>query len=306
MGRQQIGNVEEARAASESSRSIRPSRILCATDFSGNASRAFQTSIRVARSCGAALRVLHVSPFDHASRVSVAETQSDLDEKLERFARSEEGADLAISHRVRQGDPAVEVVRASVEDAADLIVIGRHSRVSAGSWLLGSVTEAVVRTAPCPVIVCEPGAPFGPVRARHVLCALDLAETSSDTLAHAAGIADALRADLLLLHVASSTEATGTGGADPETALSRFARTVPTGVRVRSRVVAGDDYRAIVEQVGENESDLLVVGQHGGDASPRRYLGGTTLLLLRRAECAVLVVPARVAGKTTAVGSMQV
>jgi nucleotide-binding universal stress UspA family protein len=303
--RQLASATSEASAATAPARSIPPNRILCATDFSDNSSRAFQTSIRVARACGATLRVLHVAPFDPASRAGVLDAQAGLDERLERFARSEEVADLTISHRVRQGDPAVEIVRASVEDAADLIVLGRHSRVESGGGLPGSVTEAVTRTASCPVIVGAPGAAFGVIRVRHVLCALDLAETSSDTLAYGAGIARALRADLLLLHVASAVDATPTEHADPATVLARFASTVPAALRVRSRVVEGEVYRTIVDQVRENESDLLVVGQHGGDMSPRHYLGGTTLLLLRRAERAVLVVPPRLAGETTAVGSMQ-
>jgi nucleotide-binding universal stress UspA family protein len=275
-----------------------PTRILCATDFSGNASRAFQTAIRVSRACGAALRVLHVSPFDHASRAVDLATQADLERKLERFTRSDEVADLAVSHLVRRGEPGVEIVRAARDDAADLIVIGRHSRVEPGGWLLGSVTEAVVRAAPCPVIVGEPGTPFQPTRARHVLCAVDLAETAAGTLAYAAGIAQALRADLLVLHVAPATD-------PPPAALASLAATVPASVRVRKRVVTGDVPRAIVEQVRENECDLLVVGQHGGDRSPRQYLGSTTLMLLRRADCAVLVVPPRLEGESTAVGSVQ-
>ena len=218
IGPRAVGQGTAARDTSTAARqpALPPGRILCATDFSGNASRAFQTSVRVARSCGAALRVLHVSPWDRASRVVALESQTDLDQRLERFSRSEEVADLAVSHRLRQGEPGVEIVRASLDEASDLIVIGRHSTVASAGWLLGSVTETVVRTAPCPVLVGEPGTPFRGPRARHVLCAVDLAETAAGTLAYSAGIAQALRADLLVLHVASATELVPAGrGSSP-------------------------------------------------------------------------------------------
>jgi universal stress protein E len=278
-------------------RQAAPRNILCATDFSDNAQAAFRTAVEVARSCGAELRVLHVSPFDRASRVVDLQTQADLGEQLERFARSEEVADLSVSSLVRQGEPGPEIVRASLDDGADLIVIGRHSQVASEGGLVGSLAEAVIRTSPAPVMVGAQGTPSRGTRVRRVLCALDLAETAAGTLAYASGIARALRADLVVLHVAPTL-------ALASAAVATLAAAVPSPADGRTLVVKGEVNRTIVGQVRRNESDLLVIGQHGGDRSPRQYLGSTTLWLLRRIECAVLVVPPRPAGETTAVGSL--
>jgi nucleotide-binding universal stress UspA family protein len=40
----------------------------------------------------------------------------------------------------------------------DLIVIGTHGRTGVSRFLMGSVAEHVVRTAPCPVLVVRPSA----------------------------------------------------------------------------------------------------------------------------------------------------
>ena len=54
---------------------------------------------------------------------------------------------------VRIGTPAAEIVKAATEWPADVVVIGSHGRAGVLRALLGSVAEAVLRHAPCPVLV---------------------------------------------------------------------------------------------------------------------------------------------------------
>jgi nucleotide-binding universal stress UspA family protein len=54
---------------------------------------------------------------------------------------------------IQVGKPASEIVRTAKEWQADLIVIGSHARHGIPRALLGSVAEAVLRHAPCPVLV---------------------------------------------------------------------------------------------------------------------------------------------------------
>jgi nucleotide-binding universal stress UspA family protein len=51
------------------------------------------------------------------------------------------------------GSPGPEIVKAAKEWQANLIVIGSHGRRGITRALVGSVAEAVVRHAPCPVVV---------------------------------------------------------------------------------------------------------------------------------------------------------
>lgn len=56
----------------------------------------------------------------------------------------------------RQGPPFVEIVRYAREHAIGLIVMGTHGRSGLTHALLGSVTEKVLRKAPCPVLTVRP------------------------------------------------------------------------------------------------------------------------------------------------------
>jgi universal stress protein A len=51
--------------------------------------------------------------------------------------------------------PAAEIVKAVKEWPANLIVIGSHGRGGIQRAVLGSVAEAVMRHAPCPVMVIK-------------------------------------------------------------------------------------------------------------------------------------------------------
>jgi nucleotide-binding universal stress UspA family protein len=64
----------------------------------------------------------------------------------------------AVSARwvLKVGVPWQEIVRAAAEERADMIVMGTHGRTGLERLLLGSVTERVVRGAPCPVLTVRP------------------------------------------------------------------------------------------------------------------------------------------------------
>ncbi len=53
------------------------------------------------------------------------------------------------------GSPARAVQRRADENGYDLIAMGGHGRRGFKRWVLGSVSEAIVRHAPCPVLVCK-------------------------------------------------------------------------------------------------------------------------------------------------------
>jgi nucleotide-binding universal stress UspA family protein len=71
-----------------------------------------------------------------------------------RQLRSPSG-DVAIDHRLAEGDPAGEIIRLAEETDCDLIVMGTHGRKGLGRLLMGSVAENVMRRAPCPVLTVK-------------------------------------------------------------------------------------------------------------------------------------------------------
>ncbi|MBL9122774.1 MAG: universal stress protein, partial [Planctomycetaceae bacterium] len=62
---------------------------------------------------------------------------------------------VACSHRLLSGDPAEELLGLATAESVDLIVMGTHGHTALAKLLLGSVAEAIVNRAACPVITVK-------------------------------------------------------------------------------------------------------------------------------------------------------
>lgn len=54
-----------------------------------------------------------------------------------------------------EGDPGEAIVEAAAAEAVDLVVVGSHGRRGMDRFVMGSVSEQVVRTSPVPVVVAR-------------------------------------------------------------------------------------------------------------------------------------------------------
>ena len=71
---------------------------------------------------------------------------------MERVVREQGLGHLKVHPEVLEGAPFAEIVRYAREKDVDLIVMGTHGHTGLAHVLVGSVTEKVVRKAPCPVL----------------------------------------------------------------------------------------------------------------------------------------------------------
>lgn len=117
------------------------SEVLLATDFSASADAATRVAHAYARHFEARLHLLHVHLYADPAPSP----------RLGTLAR-ELGADVEVVTAVETGRPARRVVEYARRHRIGLIVIGTHGRTGVSRALLGSVAEAVVRAAPCPVL----------------------------------------------------------------------------------------------------------------------------------------------------------
>jgi nucleotide-binding universal stress UspA family protein len=84
-------------------------------------------------------------PFwDHAHRVAHA--------KLSALRQQFLGAHAQVEVLVREGPAAQDILNTAEKRAVDLIVMSTHGRSGVRRLLLGSVTEKVLHSAPCPVL----------------------------------------------------------------------------------------------------------------------------------------------------------
>lgn len=133
--------------------------ILIPTDFSDPAEAAHAAACDVARAAGAQLIVLHVtdkpvvSYIEKATELPPDEFQRKLWETL-RWPRDREKG-LTVQHRVVEGDPVTQIGAVAQEINCDLIVMGTHGRRGLLGWFTSTVTEQVIRKAPCSVLVVK-------------------------------------------------------------------------------------------------------------------------------------------------------
>ena len=132
-------------------------RILLPTDGSDANSRAVEQAVGLARETGAGLHVLFVledipyapEMMDDTVEAEIREVGEAAIEGIEKRA-GEAGIDVV--GEVREGAPHAAVLVYAEEAGVDAIVMGTHGRSGLDRYLLGSVTERVVRTADVPVL----------------------------------------------------------------------------------------------------------------------------------------------------------
>lgn len=138
-------------------------RILVPTDFSKFSQIALVYATAFAEKFAAELYLLHVVQ-DLAVFIpdmitvapppspTVAEMTRAVHDAFDRIVKENQLERLTIHREVREGTPFYEIVRFAQEQDIDLIVMGTHGHTGLAHMLLGSVTEKVVRKAPCPVL----------------------------------------------------------------------------------------------------------------------------------------------------------
>ena len=137
-------------------------RVLLGTDLSRASELATDRAFDLAQRHGAELLVVSViDPSDLYQQGRGLGTRWDqIRDRRQDAAQAlvGRGRDIGVtvSFLVWTGDPGESIVSAAGAESVDLVVVGTHGRGTIGRLLLGSVSEYVVRNAPCPVLVVRP------------------------------------------------------------------------------------------------------------------------------------------------------
>jgi nucleotide-binding universal stress UspA family protein len=130
------------------------------TDFSEHAEYAFRVACALARDYGARLIVVHVmSPLMYNSPEMgplIPDQEMVDDELLERLQSLRPGDPaVVVDYRLCHGETVEEITGLAKLVKGDLLVMGTHGRKGVGRLLMGSIAEAVLRRAHCPVLTLK-------------------------------------------------------------------------------------------------------------------------------------------------------
>ena len=141
-------------------------RVLAPVDLSMHSINALACAKELAALYGASLDLLHVvdptvnpaiyqAGLKNRLRVE-ADVEKEVNEQLAWLAEDVKGPDVDVRYHIATGHPLQEIIEFATSHGSDLIVIASHGMTGQAHFLMGSVTERVVRAVPCPVFITKP------------------------------------------------------------------------------------------------------------------------------------------------------
>ena len=285
--------------------------LVAALDFSPGSRAALIRAADLATRSGAALHLLHADVLFRSSGDGAppeGAPSSALRVRVERFASSTLGPvfdlnELAFSIAVvRDISPPSAILSYVAEMEADLLVMGTHGRSGMQRLLMGSVAEACVASAPCPVFTVPHESEARQLDAAPILVAIDFSERSGAALAAGHALANLYGSEVELVHVVrdsgpypgfapnilSLVDYDPAQGEAVRERLRRFVERMDGPAPAALHVSIGSPSRVIPALAAERGAGAIVMGTHGRQGVAHALIGSVAEATLRRATCPVL------------------
>ncbi len=295
--------------------------ILCATDFSDFSNLTVNYGVALAKEFGARLTICHV--IDLSSVAIYGEFQldpvgqqnrimEDANAQLEALTGDQP---VAWEPLLTVGKPADEISRAVEEKGIDLVIAATRGRSGFKRLILGSVTERLMRTLTCPLlVVCSPEHEVINIREqkielKKILVGCDFSADSGQAFNHALSLAQEFQAELHLAHVVETqvqpnllkeeADIPGEIQEDYQNLLiQKLKDMVPQEAanwcKPRTSILEGWPYEELVKYAITRDIDMIVLGVRGRGLVKTLFLGSTTDRVVRNSPCPVLSVSSKV------------
>ena len=285
--------------------SIFPTKMLLATDGSEDAELAATTAVGLARSTASELHVVHTwrpVPSVHFDALIRREMEREAQEILDEQVKQIEGLGSTVAQsRLREGDAAEEIVAFEEEIGAGLLVLGSRGRGRMRRALMGSVSDAVVRHARCPVMVVRWKPVIFPAK---ILLATDGSEEANVATRIVTALGERTESEVHVVHVGEIpfTHYPDRFGYRPplyeederearELLEAQIEKMKGAGAIVaQAHLRLGRADEEIVVLAEELGVDLIAMGSRGLGRVSRALIGSVSDSAVRNAHCPVLVV----------------
>jgi nucleotide-binding universal stress UspA family protein len=285
--------------------------ILTPTDFSGDAERAIETAVALAKSHGAMLHLLHVvqppvQPMGPEMTVAPIAFWRELHEAgIKRLANTKKKLDaqgVRCEIEVVDDVPGFAIAAAAERVHADLIVMGSRGLTGLKHIVLGSVAERTVRQAACPVLTVKDHGKA--VAFRTIVVPMDFSAGAKQALELARSFAEkSAPLHLVLVHAYYvPVELEQYLSEHGDTTFDRISKDVTkdleailvqlqdAGVSAEYVARAGSPEHVVLEVARDKKADLIAMGTHGRRGLSHLFLGSVAERVVRTAEVPVLTV----------------
>jgi nucleotide-binding universal stress UspA family protein len=291
--------------------------ILLASDFSQSSQRAFDAAIRLARTFGARLHIVHVNEEDaifegHDSK-EITHFLDDIAGRRNEWmiyyeANAKEAGVEAVSV-LREGSPADTIMKEAEAIDAGVIVMGTQGLHGLGNMLPGSVARKVLRSSERPVMIISRDAGVAPCTSggtfEKIVYPTDFSDASRAGLKACEMMLDKTGASLTLMHVLRLPRMMPGLPGEPllaippktvdhlsgklEAQMNEFKAHLGSG-RVDSEIgVHADAADGIAEMSAHAGIDLIIMPRHSSHGVGAYFFGSTAERLARIAPVPVLL-----------------
>ncbi|HSO18069.1 MAG TPA: universal stress protein [Desulfosarcina sp.] len=292
-------------------------RILCATDLSDFSNSAVIQAIGMAKEFGSTLYICHIIdlPMVTMHGAAFVYQEEQIEEMktgaMEQIRGMVADSDLKWEAIVETGQVSSTICRLVAERQADLAIVSTHGRTGLRRLFLGSVTERLLRTIGCPLMVVTPPEKGQPIKRqfkgfgfKQILVGCDFSPDSDRAVAFGLSLAQEFEAVIHLVHVVEPFVYRDI--MLPDSAKSEALTEVTDGCRLKLGAMvpkeahnwckvevtcqAGKPFQALVRYAQEHRVDLIVLGVRGHSLVETMLLGSTTDRVIRNVACPVLSV----------------
>jgi len=292
-------------------------KVFCATDISDFSNHSISWGIALAQEFGAKLYVCHVVDFPTSI------TYGDgpiffMDQQDLAIGNAHKQLKLLIGEAQIEWEPLVtighaadEISRLVEEKGADLAISATHGRSGLKRLVLGSVTERLMRTLHCPLLIVR-----GPehnlnilsdqkIHFPKILVGCDFSEDSNLAFQHGLSLAQEFESELHLVHVKEpsvyvnwlKTSVEYEKDLDDELKIriiDKLKNMVPQEARnwctPQTVLLKGHPHEELIRYAKANDIALIVLGVRGQGLVEKLFVGSTTDRVARQTPCPVLSV----------------
>ena len=277
-------------------------KILVPTDFSSNAKHALRVAAVIADKAKGRVELLHTNTavayappmpdYYVPEAYDMSEYYENAAEELHNLKgellESGNFKDLKIETVVEEGFLYSTVRRIAEEDRADLIVMGTKGATGATEFFVGSNTEKVIRTSPCPVLAVPVNS--GDFDLKMVVMPTTLRKDQTTVFNALAEWQKLYHFDVKVVYL--NNPAGFESNEEIENAIQKFAS--DAGLKKVTPFISGNTFNeeaSILQFAAQENADLIVMGTHQRQGLSHLLFGSLTEDTVNHSDIPVLSVP---------------